>query len=288
MKNKTNKTLIILILVGIFSFFSGCQTDKTQNSSNQNDSNDAESSEKLFGDPKCSQDTDDELKVKIINRIKEKKKYEQLEDQFKAENFTLDVSTADVGANKIRTLTVKGFIKGRKKGYSGYPSQLLLEVINHFRGKECIRRVFFQGKSSGSYFKWIPDSAQPTPRSVEKCATDIDNEIKKSRLGKKHGGRFKFPYDKGNRKLEIDGIVGDKHSSKLFKNLFDEIDEYMDNGCIKEIVFGSSNRNSGFLWTLCEPPACDDMGVCRDPCILPGETNTNSNTNSNSSNSNSP
>ncbi len=158
------------------------------------------------------------------------------------------------------TITFKGFIQGDGKNLKD-----LLKKFEKYRGKTCVSRISFEGQNGKGNFEWRP--AVPAPKPTSAC--DVDNAINNGVFKDQIGENFTFNYNPDSRELEFKGQFGDNKGKGRFVKLIDELESFMNNGCISKINFVRADTkdklfNPGFEWQLCENGMCECNGTCVD------------------------
>lgn len=278
MKNQTNRMLIMLLIAGFVLLGIGCsgdtsktnQNNSNQNTAGQNTSNEDEASPAAAAPPVCTSVTEADIRAEIP------KLPAKLRDQFSAGSISLSYDP------QLYELIFKGYIHG-----NGNNLRALLNGFNKFRGKQCIRRVYFQGDTATSNFEWRPDPNSPTPSPPNVC--DVQDEIDKSVLKDQLNKNLWSVYNPTTKVLTLTGYIGDNpQGNGKFNPFIGQLQKFMRNGCISKIEFGPAvNKdpkmllNRGFEWQICEYPECENNGVCVRCVVKDIDPNTNSNSNTN-------
>lgn len=284
MKNQTNRMLIMLLIAGFVLLGIGCSGDTSKNNQNiynqntagQNTSDEDEASQ-AAAPPVCTSVTEAEIKAEIPRLP------DPLRDQFKE----INPQTGNISLSynpQLYELIFKGYIHGDGVNLRG-----LLNRFNKFRGRQCARKVLFQGETATSNFEWRPDPNSPTPTPPNVCKQDVDNEINNGILKSQLNHNLTFDFVESTKILTLTGYIGDNpQGNGKFHAFIGQLQRFMRNGCISKIEFGPAvNKdpkmllNRGFEWQICEYPECENNGVCVRCVVKDIDPNTNSNSNTN-------
>ena len=176
------------------------------------------------------------------------------------------------------------------KGYlttDGANLRVFFNGFNKFRGKQCVKFVYFQGATDAGNFEWRPVTAPPAPPPGS-CKTNVETTINNSSFRSQLKKNLDYLYDDKTGVLTLIGSIADiPESNGQLNSFLGDLQKLSADGCISKIVFKGGPRAGEkplnerlFGWTLCEPPLVECAGACVSSCPDNGNTNTNTNTNS--------
>jgi hypothetical protein len=166
--------------------------------------------------------------------------------------------------------------------------RVFFDRFNKFRGRQCVKLVYFQGASDAAYFEWSPVAAPPMP-PPDTCKTNVETTIDNSSFRSQLKKNLDYLYEDKTGILNLIGSIADiPQSNGQLNSFLGDLQKLSADGCISKIVFKGGARagrkpldERDFGWTLCEPPLVECAGACVSSCPDNGNTNTNINTNTN-------